>query len=146
MHTTVQLIEQLKDTHGLPSDYAVAKLLGISTQRISNYRNRSDTLGADLAIEVADQLGLDRGYVLACMAAERAKRTDEKRAWEALARRASHAAIFLLCLGVTSFFGWDLSTVAQAASVFYVDTHYAHSGIAAAFALGLILRIVLRRP
>jgi len=106
MHTTVRLLDELGSKLGLRSDYAIAKHLGISTQRMSRYRCRLDALGPEMALRVADDLSMDRGYVLACIAAERAKRTDERKAWEALAKKAGIAATLLISLGIIAGL-WD---------------------------------------
>lgn len=147
MHTTQRLLDELKRVYKLPSDYALAKHWGVSTQRVSKYRNGADTLGAEIAIRTARELGLDPGYVLACMQAERAKRTDERQAWERVAKRMAQAAIFLLCVGVTWWLDVDLETVAQAAVWAGGYTHYAkYAAAIAAFAVVLIFRSARPRP
>lgn len=42
-------IDRVKVTHGLASDYAVAKYLGTSTQRISSYRTGTTEFDEDMA-------------------------------------------------------------------------------------------------
>lgn len=96
---TIEILSRLAKARGLGSDYAVAKYLGISRSRMSKYRCGHDTLGADLAIKIADDLGLDRGYVLASIAAERASQGDERRTWEQVARRLATAAVLLVAVG-----------------------------------------------
>ncbi len=96
MDTTGRLLDRMISERGLRSDYALAKHLGISPQRVSRYRRGLDTLGPELAMKVADELGIDRGYVLACMAAERAQGDAERRAWRRLAERAAGVAAGVL--------------------------------------------------
>lgn len=84
---TIELLDAVKNRYGLPSDYALAKRLGMSSERISKYRTRGGALAEDNALKVAQLLELDEGYVLACMEAERAHSTAAKRAWEKLADR-----------------------------------------------------------
>lgn len=89
--TTNELLDQVKARHGLPSDYALAKLLGWTPQAVSNYRNRGRSLGDLSAIQVAGALEVDPGYVLAVVSAERAQTEEARRAWERAARRLSGA-------------------------------------------------------
>ena len=49
--------------------------------------------GDELAVKLAQLAQLDVGYVLAVIAAERAKRTDVRRTWESVARKLGGAAI-----------------------------------------------------
>lgn len=88
---TNQLLDEVKRRHSLESDYALAKLLGWPTSRISIYRAGRRTLDEETALELAELAGLEAGLVLAWMAAERAERADRPevaRAWQRLARRA----------------------------------------------------------
>lgn len=145
MDTTASLVRALKARTGIESDYGIAKRLGISKQAASGYATGRHTLGDDVALQVAAELALDPGYVLACMAHERAKRPPLKQAWERVAKRLAHAAIFLLCVGVTWWLDVDLETVAQAAFSIVGYTHYAHSEhyvcwAGVAFAVALLLR------
>jgi hypothetical protein len=103
METTNELLDQVKARHGLKSDYALAKHLGMSSERISKYRTRGGALAEDNALKVAQLLELNEGYVLACMEAERAHSEAAKRAWARLADFVKHhgaAAALLLLVGV----------------------------------------------
>src|SRR5258708_39428796 len=89
-HTCRDLLDEIKRKHGLRSDYALAKHLGVRVQLISNYRNRRSFPDEDMACRLADELGLPRGYVLACMAAERAQRAEKDAladTWRDLAKK-----------------------------------------------------------
>lgn len=85
METTNQLLDRIKEKYGLKSDYALAKAIGMSRERISRYRNSSGELGDDAALKVAELLDLDPGYVLACMSHQRTKSDAARHAWERLA-------------------------------------------------------------
>jgi hypothetical protein len=96
MHTTADLLDEFKRAHGIESDYALARFLEVRKQVVSRYRTGVHTLGPELAFRIADDLRLDRGYVLACMAAERAQGDAERRAWRRLAERAAGIAAGVL--------------------------------------------------
>lgn len=146
MDTTETLVRALKARTGIDSDYGIAKHLGITRAAVSAYATGRHTLGEDVAIRVATDLGLDPGYVLACMAAERAKRPPAKKAWERVARRMAQAAIVLMVLGVTGALpegaaalqAIDFSTVRY--------THYATHPAAWLFAVGLLLKALRDSP
>lgn len=87
METTTQLLDKVKSRYHLPSDYALAKRLGMSSERISKYRRKGGALAEENALRVAELLELDEGYVLACMEAERAQSDAARKAWERLADR-----------------------------------------------------------
>lgn len=74
MRTTNQLLDQVKQQKKLPSDYALAKLLQVTSSRIGNYRSGRSTMDVDLAIKVADILGEDQVKIVAMLEEERAIR------------------------------------------------------------------------
>ncbi|HEX5129602.1 MAG TPA: helix-turn-helix domain-containing protein [Usitatibacter sp.] len=86
MNSTAELLEAVKRRHGIASDYALAKILGVSRQTISAYRSGT-TLGDQIAMKVADELGVDRAAVLAAMAAERTRDAAVRSAWAAAVKK-----------------------------------------------------------
>ena len=92
MQTTTDFLDAVKKRLSLPSDYAVAGALGLKRQSLSHYRKKRDFLGEETACRVAQILELSPGYVLACVAAERAKAAGVRRAWEKAARALQHTA------------------------------------------------------
>jgi plasmid maintenance system antidote protein VapI len=99
---TIALLEQLKKTRGLASNYALAKYLDEEQSRISKYMNGRITLGDELALRIADELELERGLVLAWIAAERAERSEQPelaKAWQRFAKRAAIAG--LVAVGIS---------------------------------------------
>lgn len=100
MQTTLQLLEAVKRRRGIASDYALAKHLGVSRQVMSSYRSGT-TLGEDMAMKVADELGVPRAAVLAAMASERTKNEDVKKAWAQALKKLGAAAAALLGGGPT---------------------------------------------
>ena len=71
----------------LPSDYALAKRLGVSAQAISQCRKGEMHLTDTLAVKLADMLGRDRLELLAVASLERAKTPEARAAWTELMRR-----------------------------------------------------------
>jgi hypothetical protein len=81
MKTTIEFLDAVKTRHGLTSDYQLSKHLDCTHSAISNYRMKKNFLDDSIACKVADDLGLESAYVLACIAAERAKKPEVKKAW-----------------------------------------------------------------
>ena len=92
MQNTVDFIDAIKARLSLPSDYAVAKVLEIKPQSIYSYRAKREFFGAVTAIKAAGILDLPPGYILACVAAEREKRPQVRRAWEKAAKALQNTA------------------------------------------------------
>lgn len=87
MKTATYFLDAVKTKHGLTSDYQLAKFLGWSQQRITKYRTgKSPTFDDEAAAQVAAALDLDAAYVMACMAAQRAKTDASRKTWEKAAR------------------------------------------------------------
>jgi transcriptional regulator with XRE-family HTH domain len=90
MNRTMELLEAVKKRQGISSDYALAGFMGVTRAQISKYRCDRESLSDEKALWVADLLGLDAGYVLAMMNAERADRaqnTAAATAWEKVVDR-----------------------------------------------------------
>lgn len=71
-----EMLDRIKEMKNLRSDYALAKLLEARVQVISNYRNGRSLPDEKMAKRIADEIGLPWGYVLTCIAAERATRSE----------------------------------------------------------------------
>jgi len=101
---TISLLDTLKARHGLASDYAAAKLLGITTAQVSRYRTGRDHFGDEISLRVAALLGEDPGAVLAQVHADRAKDPAARAAWLGLLARLRSGTV---AAGVASlcFFG-----------------------------------------
>ena len=59
MTYTVELLDMVKAKYGLTSDYQLAKKLGVSSARVSNWRNMKASLEWETAFQVADLLEID---------------------------------------------------------------------------------------
>lgn len=86
-------IDRVKSERGIDSDYAAAKVLGLTKQTISMYRSRGSTLDENAAISVAKTLGISPAGVVLDQAAERTKNTEIRSTLLKEARR-----ICILCL------------------------------------------------
>ncbi len=102
MKTTVEFLDAVKAKNGGISDYALAKVLGVTQQTVSRYRTKKDYLGDAMAIRVAELLEIDSAFVLACSHAERAKGEAEKAAWVAMVEKLGGLAASVV-LGVSLF-------------------------------------------
>lgn len=78
MLKTVEIFDLLKHKQNLPSDYALAKVLGVNPSLISHHRKREMGLTPEIAIKCADLLRLDRGLLLVWAAIGRANCTEER--------------------------------------------------------------------
>lgn len=87
------VIEQIKAKHRLPSDYAVAKLLEISTTTISHYRNRGSNMDVATAFKAAELLEVDPALLIAEMELKRAKTSTAR---ETLSRYIKSASALIL--------------------------------------------------
>lgn len=85
MKTTNEWLDAVKSQHGIESDYRLAKVLGVATQNVTNWRTGRNGMDAYTAAKVAELLNVDALKVIASAEAERA-RNDEKRSfWRKLA-------------------------------------------------------------
>ena len=86
---TLDLLEAVKVRRGITSDYALAKALGITQAAVSNYRAGSSKLSDDVALTVAEILGMHPLTVIAAANAERAKTPEQKARWTGLMEKFS---------------------------------------------------------
>jgi predicted SprT family Zn-dependent metalloprotease len=93
-----RLARHVAQSQGLPrpaSDYRLAQILKLTTASISAWRTGKAYMGEDACIQVAELLGLDHQYVLACIQAERTQNAAAKKVWEKVARGAAMLLIAL---------------------------------------------------
>jgi predicted transcriptional regulator len=115
--TTLQFLEAVKRRQGISSDYAAAKLLGVTRQQVSHYRSGKSGFSDVTAVRIAELLGVPEIHVIAARNYERANRTEEKALWMELARKAVGATIGLMLVGflATGDHGFELIAAANAA-------------------------------
>mgnify|MGYP003471410918 CR=1 FL=1 len=99
MQTTNEFLDAVKQRHGVTSDYALAKLLGVRHTTISNYRTMRSRLDDQMAIKVAKLLEMPPEAVMVAAHGERAKLPEERELWERLWQRV--AAVLILGVGIT---------------------------------------------
>ncbi|WP_281222793.1 helix-turn-helix domain-containing protein [Photobacterium sanguinicancri] len=59
MTYTIDLLNKVKTKYSLPTDYQLAKKLGVSTARVSNWMNSKSSMDWDIAFQIADMLEID---------------------------------------------------------------------------------------
>lgn len=76
----IEWIDKVKTARHVESDYAAAKVLGISKQTVSQFRTRGTTMDEDTALKVAEVLGERPAAIILDQAAERVKSPDARTA------------------------------------------------------------------
>lgn len=117
---SVDFLDAVRERHGLPSDRKLGQFLDINGGRISLYRTGKRKLDPVACEKVANALGVDAGYVMAAVQAERAKRSTEREVWLRLAQLAkkSQAAALATVLLVSGF----LASPVDAAALYPAET------------------------
>lgn len=96
MQTTNEFIDAVKVRHGLETDYALAKLLGIRHSNVSNYRAGRSTMDNRTAVKVAELLAMKPMEVIAAVEMERARDEKTKGFWM------RYAAALVMFVGISS--------------------------------------------
>lgn len=98
--------------------YRVAKILKLSPTGIYNFIDRDSVFDNETGYAIARYLGVDSGYVLSCLSAERSKSPEVKDSWVRVARLleayTSRAAIIVLCIFALGFMGKPILANANA--------------------------------
>lgn len=82
-----EFIEMYKEKNNLGSDYRVSKELGVTRQSISLYKN-GRPIDEDLALPIAESLGIEPSKILYIIAGEKSRKPEAKKAWDKLSRQA----------------------------------------------------------
>lgn len=93
LNATTALVDEFKQAKGVPSDYALAKLLNVRQQTVSNYRSGRTQMSDEIALRVAEALGRPAAAVLAQLAAERAKNPEVAKVWKDAVKVLSRGAL-----------------------------------------------------
>lgn len=100
---TKRYLEKIRAANGGCSDYKLAQIIGVRQQTVSNYMTGNRTLDDDVAVAVAELLGISPLQVIADCSAERAARANNvklQNLWQQVARLATQAAcVVALVLG-----------------------------------------------
>jgi len=78
MYTSLQLLDMVKARHRLPSDYAAAKVIGLSKQSLSRIRAGIHTFGPEGCIKVAKLLEIEPLRVIASARIEQLEKLNDK--------------------------------------------------------------------
>jgi hypothetical protein len=126
---SITLIDKARSLCMPPTDYQLAKRLGINHATISRCRNRGGTLDNEASIRLANLLEQDPLDVIAVMEAERAKTPQKRAFWESRLPRVLPVVAYLgIITGVTYFTevrGEGLTTVSPVidyATLLYILT------------------------
>ncbi|KGH20772.1 hypothetical protein [Comamonas thiooxydans] len=118
------VIEQIKERHGLKSDYAVCKAFDLSPQNVSGWRKERSYPDEKMCGILAEAAGIDPLVLAASMQAQRSKTEEARSLWAMVAERLQMvpqalAAAFFAVLFATSFVAGD----AHATSASGMITH-----------------------
>lgn len=113
---TVDFLDAVKARHNLPSDYALAKFMGLTQSQISRYRNKPEYFGDAVALKVAELLELPADYVLACAHAERATDSEISKVWTGMADKLKKTSATTAALAFAILFTGDPDGGAMAAN------------------------------
>lgn len=102
MERTIDFIERLRARNDGCSNYRIAKLLGVDQSAVIRYTKHGKSMDDKYAIRMAELLGIDPAYVLACMAAERSHSVESTKQWERIA--AHFAACFVVAVACMPLF------------------------------------------
>jgi DNA-binding XRE family transcriptional regulator len=96
MKTTIEYLDAVKLERQLPSDYALAKLLGVSHTSVIAYRSGRSALGIEVSMLVGEILGIDGHAVYANGQIERAKNSAQSDFWRDISEKFSESFKLLL--------------------------------------------------
>lgn len=86
MQTSHDFVRELRARYPRSgTKYGLAKLLGLSPQAIDKRERNGQSFSDETGERIAELLDLEPGYVLACLAAERAKRPTVRAIWQGIA-------------------------------------------------------------
>ncbi len=85
-------LDQVRQAHGLTSDYQLSKLLGVGSSRIGNYRSGRSEFDEDMAARVGAALQVHPAHVLATVRAGKARTERAREVWESIAREFGQVA------------------------------------------------------
>ncbi|MGD1324404.1 hypothetical protein ACNHE5_05625 [Pandoraea pnomenusa] len=89
MKTTADYLDAVKARLDLPSDYAAAKVLGVTRSAVSLYRHGKSTFDDAVILRVAEILSIDPLEVIASANVERAKSAEMREVWTGLLEKIS---------------------------------------------------------
>lgn len=85
--TADEFLDALKVRKGVTSDYELQIAMGWRQNSMSAWRTHRQLMTARFGVRIADELGLPRPYVLACLEAAREKDKTIAGVWLEIAKR-----------------------------------------------------------
>jgi plasmid maintenance system antidote protein VapI len=85
-NVTNTLLDEVREIKGVTSDYALAKLLGVRPQTVSNYRRGRTQMSDEMALRAARMMDRRLAPLLAELAAERATNPEIAKTWREAAK------------------------------------------------------------
>lgn len=86
---TAEYLDAIKARLDVGSDYALAKVLGISRESVNAFRNGRSAMGIETCIKVGEILNLDGHAVYAQGQIERAKKPEIRDFWVSVSEKFS---------------------------------------------------------
>lgn len=96
MLTTRDLLGAVKAAQGIPSNYRLARVLDVTEGTVQRWHTGKNQPDDAMAARLAGMAGLDIGYVVASMHAERAQEDGARKLWEQIAQRLQAAAAVMV--------------------------------------------------
>jgi len=90
MLSTVELLDLARHRQGDVTDYRIAKLLGVSTQNVSNYRTGRTMPVNRVAMRLGELAGIDPLEAVAAVNLERSTEPEDRELWSAMLERVTH--------------------------------------------------------
>jgi DNA-binding transcriptional regulator YiaG len=101
---TEQLLDAAKKAQGIPSNYRLARVLGVSDNTMAKWSQGRNAPGEPHAMRLAEMAGMDAGVVVAELHAERAADPETRDLWRGIAARLRQVGLASI-LGVICSFG-----------------------------------------
>lgn len=99
METTTSLIERLRDQTKTRSDYAVAKLMGVTPQAVSRWKKGDSTMDVTNGVKAAELLEMDPMQVIAWLELERGPLPKHTDMWQRYSGRLLPSIILASIIG-----------------------------------------------
>lgn len=114
MLTVQELIEAAKGAQGIPSNYRLARVLGVTELTVANWKHGRKAPDDGAALRLADMAGLDPAQVLAAVHAARATDPTIAAAWASIAARLQQAGAAVLTVILSVAVSWHPDAQARA--------------------------------
>lgn len=86
---STEYLDAVRSKLQLPSDYALAKVLGITREAVSALRNEKTSMGIETASKIGEILNIDGHVIYANGQIERAKTQEMRQFWAAITEKFS---------------------------------------------------------